>query len=57
MRVITFKIDEDLLEELDSYAKLKGISRSEAIRRAIVQLLEREYKDILPEPKVIRIYS
>ena len=56
MRVITFKIDEDLLERLDTYARLKGITRSEAIRRAIEKLLESE-KDVSPKPKIIRIYS
>ena len=35
MRIVTFKIDEDLLSELDSFAKIKGVTRSEVIRKAI----------------------
>ena len=34
-RVICVKIDPDLLSELDSYAKMHGIPRSEAIRKAL----------------------
>jgi len=35
MKVVTFKIDEKLLEKLDEYARLKGVTRSEVIRKAI----------------------
>ena len=35
MRVVTFKIEEDLLEQLDKYALAKGLNRSEAIRMMI----------------------
>ena len=57
MRVVTFKIEEELLEKLDTYAKLKNITRSEAIRLAIKRLLESEMPRLAPRPKVIRIYS
>ncbi len=57
MRVVTFKMDEDLLERLDTYARLKGITRSEAIRRAIEKLLNEEEPRLTPTPKVIKIYS
>ncbi len=57
MRVVTFKIDEDTLEKLDAYARLKGITRSEAIRRAIDKLLKEESKRLDVEPKIIKIYS
>lgn len=40
MRVVSIKIDESLLNTLDSVAKAKGISRSEIIRRALVHYLE-----------------
>jgi hypothetical protein len=33
--VVSFKIDVDLLRELDEYAKSRGMDRSEVIRRAI----------------------
>jgi len=35
MRVVTVKMEEYLLKELDEYAQEKGITRSEAIRKAI----------------------
>ncbi len=48
MRVVTFKIDERLLEELDRYALSLGMTRSDAIRKAIVDMLRggngRRYK-------------
>lgn len=42
MRVVTFKIDEDLLEMIDMYARKTGYTRSEVIRKALVELLKRE---------------
>lgn len=39
MRVVTFKIDELLLEEVDRFAKMFGISRSEIIRDALSNYL------------------
>ena len=39
MRVVTFKMDERLLEELDKYAMRNGMTRSDAIRKAILELL------------------
>jgi metal-responsive CopG/Arc/MetJ family transcriptional regulator len=45
MRVITFKIDEDLLTLLDRYAINRGLYRSEVIREAIIEFLSvRGYK-------------
>lgn len=35
LRVITFKIDEELLEKLDTFARLENKTRSEVIRKAI----------------------
>jgi metal-responsive CopG/Arc/MetJ family transcriptional regulator len=40
MRVVTFKIEEDLLELLDSFAIKNKMNRSEAIRTAIIYLLK-----------------
>lgn len=57
MRVVTFKVDEDLLEKLDTYARLKGMTRSEAIRKAIIKLLNEEYREVTPEPKIVKIYG
>jgi len=55
MRVITFKISEDLLERLNDLARLKGVPRSEVIRRAIERYLEMEEKRITY--RVVRLYS
>jgi len=45
MRIITIKIEEDLLEMLDAYAIRHHQYRSEAIREAIKQLLEKEKQE------------
>ncbi len=50
MRVVTFKLDESILEKLDRYARRTGRSRSEIIRRALEMLLSNE------EPMVARTY-
>ena len=39
MRVITFKIDEDLLQKLDKYAINHKLNRSEVIRQALMEFL------------------
>ena len=57
MKVVTFKIGEELLERLDSYARLTGASRSEIIRRAIVQYLAREEERLRRKPKIVRLTS
>ena len=57
MRVVTFKVDEDLLERLDTYARLKGMTRSEAIRKAIELLLQMDGDSVSVKPKIIRIFS
>ena len=42
MRVVTFKIEEDLLEKLDWYAIRNRETRSDAIREAIEKMLKEE---------------
>ena len=39
MRVVTFKIDDSLLDELDKFCAQAGLPRSECIRQAIKQML------------------
>lgn len=39
MRVITVKLEEDLLKELDSYAMNNKLSRSDVVRMAIEEFL------------------
>ena len=57
MRVVTFKVDEELLERLDSVARLKGVPRSEIIRRAIELYLRLEEKRQTIQPRIVRLYS
>lgn len=45
MKVVTFKADEDLIEQLDRFAINNGIYRSEAIRIAIERMLQEEMKE------------
>jgi len=47
-RIVTFKIEETLLEALDMYAKRKGLTRSEAIRSAITRMLYAEGIQVSP---------
>jgi len=55
MRVITFKVDEELLERLDYYARLKGVTRSEVIRKAIELYLKLDEYKVRPQPRIIRL--
>ena len=57
MRVITFKADEELLERLDSFARVKGVTRSEVIRRAIELYLKLEDYKVQPQPRIVRLTS
>ena len=50
MRVVTFKVEADLLEQLDVYAMNHNLNRSEAIRLAMRKLLEDERKKEKPIP-------
>ena len=44
MRVVTFKLSEDELEELDRKAAMLGVPRSELIRKAIREYLRQDLK-------------
>jgi metal-responsive CopG/Arc/MetJ family transcriptional regulator len=56
VRVITFKVENDLLELLDRYAIKYKLNRSEAIRRAIERMVREEFKDeIIPPMKIEKI--
>jgi len=57
LRAITFKIDEKLLKRLDDAAALLGISRSEAIREAILLYLRHLERSFAPRPKVVILTS
>ncbi|BDB98873.1 ribbon-helix-helix protein, CopG family [Saccharolobus caldissimus] len=56
MRVVTFKVEEDLLELLDRYAIKYGLNRSEAIRKAIEKMVRDELsKETVPVARVEKI--
>ncbi len=55
MRVITFKAEDDLLDLLDRYAFRHGLSRSEAIRKAIQKLVEEEPKEPTAVARIERV--
>ncbi|MUN29988.1 ribbon-helix-helix protein, CopG family [Sulfuracidifex metallicus] len=56
LRVVTFKVEVDLLEQLDRYAMRYGLNRSEAIRKAIEKVVNEELsKDTVPQGKVEKI--
>ena len=57
MKVVTFKVEEELLERLDSYARLKGVTSSEIIRKAIELYLRLEEKKLVPQPKIVKLTS
>ena len=57
MRVVTFKVEEDLLEKVDSYARLKGVTRSEVIRKALDLYLRLEEYKVQPRYKIVRLLS
>ena len=45
MRVVTFKLEEEILEKVDRIARREGMTRSEFIRKAIVTYIE-NYENI-----------
>ena len=56
MRVVTFKIEEDLLTLLDRYAIKYGLNRSEAIRKAIEDLVKADMaNETVPVARVEKI--
>ncbi|MGC9105828.1 MAG: DUF6290 family protein [Thermoprotei archaeon] len=56
MRVVTFKVEEELLELLDRYAIKHNLNRSEAIRKAIENLVKDELeKETIPVARIEKI--
>jgi len=56
MRVVTFKIEENLLELLDRYAIINNMYRSEAIRKAIETFVREQLeKEAVPVAKIEKI--
>jgi len=55
MRVVTFKAEEDLLELLDRYAMKYNLNRSEAIRKAITDMVDEIRHEPIPQARVEKI--
>jgi metal-responsive CopG/Arc/MetJ family transcriptional regulator len=60
MKVVTFKIDQDLLEQLDKYAMKYKLNRSEAVRKAIEIVIKEEMNkekenEVIPPAKFYKI--
>ena len=58
LRVVTFKLDEHLLEKIDRIALRTGRTRSDVIRDAIERLLLEEYYTVIGRARVeaVRIF-
>jgi len=57
LRVVTFKIEEELLERLDKYCKEKGLPRSSVIREAIIMYLHEKERKIIGTTRRIRVWT
>ncbi|AMD31285.1 ribbon-helix-helix protein, CopG family [Acidilobus sp. 7A] len=56
MRVLSFKLEDDLLELLEEYSRKRGIPKSEVIRRALKQYINAE-RDRPYVGKYVKIYT
>ena len=58
MKVVTFKVSDELLKEVDEIAKRERVTRSEIIRKALELYVRLWKKRELPkEPKRVRLTS
>lgn len=56
MRVVTFKIEDDLLKLIDEYAKKNRMTRTDVIRTALTKFVREELaKEVLQTAKVEKI--
>lgn len=44
LRIVTFKLEEELLEKIDRYAQERRLTRSDVIRLALLNLLDQSNK-------------
>ena len=52
MRVVTFKIEENLLVELDRIARRTGKSRSELLREGAELVIEKYDRELFKKPTI-----
>ena len=57
MRTVCFKLEDELLEKLEAYARKRGLTRSEVIRRALEKYIEGRPEVKRIATKRIRIYA
>ena len=56
MKTVTFKCEQDFIDMIDLYAARYGLNRSEAIRKAVEEVVKKEIsKDTVIKAKVERI--
>jgi len=55
LKIITFKIDEELLERIDLLAQETGTNRSDIIRKAIILYVNKMEKEAMTKKPRIRI--
>ncbi|AFH42253.1 hypothetical protein FFONT_0263 [Fervidicoccus fontis Kam940] len=55
MKIITFKLDEELLERIDMLAQESGTNRSDIIRKAIIMYLSKAEKESAVKKPRIKI--
>ncbi|MEB3851026.1 MAG: ribbon-helix-helix protein, CopG family [Desulfurococcales archaeon] len=56
MRVVSFKVEEELLRMLEDYARRRGMPKSEVIRRALRRYLEQSDLNPVATGR-IRVYA
>ncbi len=57
MRVVSFKVEEDLLDLMERVARRKGITKSELIRQAVMKyLLDNEEERRVIATRKVKIY-
>jgi len=53
VKTVSLKLEKDLVEQIDRYALHYGLNRSEALRKIIKEVTEKEFKnEIISKSKV-----
>lgn len=56
MRVVTFRCDDEVLQEIDRMSIILDRSRSQIIRDAILEYMSNHYSE-LPQKKPIKVFK
>ncbi|GEM_PF-3599486 len=57
LKLVSIKIEDEVVEQLDEVARKKNTSRSQVIREAIELYLELEDSRHQPQPRIVRLLS